>query len=114
MKKTIANKEAMLARIKDPATREHYRAQLEMAEELAAEGLPIATGFQELFEGEANFVIEAPSAADLQQLAELEQRMAEVVSKAVRRERRNNIVIACATVLFIVLVFLGLWLGGIL
>jgi hypothetical protein len=68
-------KEEILAAIKDPTVREHYRAQLDMAEEMEAEGIPTAFHDSDLFVEERKEIAN-----------EIEERVAKEAVKEVKRD----------------------------
>jgi len=72
-------KEEILAAIKDPKVREHYRAQLDMAEEMEAEGIPTAFHDTDLF------VEERKEIAD-----EIEERVATLAAKEAVKEVKRD------------------------
>jgi len=72
-------KEEILAAIKDPTVREHYRAQLDMAEEMEAEGIPTAFHDSDLFVEERKEIAN-----------EIEERVATLAAKEAVKEVKRD------------------------
>lgn len=101
-KETIAKrKKEILADIADPKVREHYRLQLDEAEQLEEEG--VATAFHEVFQEERREDERVEGLA-------AEERIATAAGTAAHRRLRRDIVLGVA--LGIVLAAVVVWLLG--
>ena len=90
-------KQEILASIKNPLVREHYRAQLDMAEELESEGIATAFHDTDMFREERDEVEH-----------EAEEQLAEAVAEKLGERQGRRLFVAGAIMLAVTIVY-ALW-----